>query len=95
MMMHALNMVGTYLVNPYIKIPHECQASSFSSDEFEPQQEAERNFTNSPHGPFQVWTGKKVFQQIFKRTVLVNYPHANERLVLPSPLLLWALNPVS
>ena len=42
MMMHALNMVGTYLVFPfYIKIPHECQASSFSSDEFEPQEAEE------------------------------------------------------
>lgn len=42
MMMHALNMVGTYLVNPfYIKIPHECQASSFSLDEFEPQEAEE------------------------------------------------------
>ena len=86
MMMHVLNMVGTYLVNPfYIKIPHECQASSFSSDEFEPQQEAERNSTNLPHEPFQVWSGRKLLQQIFKRTVLVHYLHANER---PIPLSL-------
>ena len=86
MMMHVLNMVGTYLVNPfYIKIPHECQASSFSSNEFEPQQEAERNSTNLPHEPFQVWAGRKLLQQIFKRTVLVHYLHANER---PIPLSL-------
>ena len=89
MMMHALNMVGTYLVNPfYIKIPHECQASSFSSDDFEPQQEAERNSTNLPHEPFQVWSGRKLLQQIFKRTVLVHYLHANERPIPLSPCLI-------
>lgn len=44
-----------------------------------------RNFTNLPHEPFQVWAGRKLLQQIFKRTVLVHYLHANER-VAYSPL---------
>ena len=96
MMMHVLNMVGTYLVNPfYIKIPHECQASSFSSNEFEPQQEAERNSTNLPHEPFQVWAGRKLLQQIFKRTVLVHYLHANERPIPLSPNIIALGNETS